>query len=49
MMGILFLVGMVAILLKNNITLSINTDVTLTANFVQNVSSSIDKFEMFYT
>ena len=33
---------------ENNITLSINTDVTLTANFVQNVSISIDKFEMVY-
>jgi len=31
-----------------SITLSLNTDITLTANFAQNISSSIDKFEMVY-
>ena len=33
---------------QTSLTITINADVTLTANFTQNISSSIDNFEMVY-
>lgn len=33
---------------QTSVTITINADVTLTANFTQNISSSIDNFEMVY-